>query len=197
MNHNLQKYKKTRIILSVLLVVVLLIGTSFAIFQSFARQTTTNDISSLNCFTVSFEGVNSAINLTNDYPIPDKEGLTRSPYTFKVTNTCNQYLTLSIGVETLSTSEIPASLIKGVIIKNGKTPTSAMLLSSGKVMEAQNGGKAYELLTDSLLANSSKTYDLRLWFDESMTKEQGLVRNIWVKLLLDRRLLCQLWSKQY
>ena len=184
MNHNLQKYKKTRIILSALLVVVLLIGTSFAIFQSFARQTTTNDISSLNCFTVSFEGVNNAINLENDYPIPDDEGLERTPYTFKVTNNCNQYLTLSIGVETLSTSEIPASLIKGVIIKNGEIPTSAMLLSSGKVMEAQNGGKAYELLTDSLSANTSKTYDLRLWFNESMTKEQGASKKYLGKVII-------------
>ena len=184
MNQKLKKYKKTRIMLSVLLVILLLIGTSFAVFQNFARQTTTNDISSLNCFTVSFEGVTSAINLENDYPITDEEGLTRSPYTFKVTNTCNQYLSLSIGVETLSTSEIPSNLIKGVIIRNGKTPTSAMLLSNGKTMEAQNGGKAYELLTDSLSANSSKTYDLRLWFDESMTKEQGASKKYQGKVII-------------
>ena len=173
MNQRLKQYKKIRIILSVLLVVILLIGTSFAIFQNFARQSGTNNLGATNCFSITFEGVNNAINLANDYPIPDSEGLEREPYTFKVTNNCNQYLSLSIGVETLSTSEIPSNLIKGVIIKNGETPTSAMLLSSGKTMEAQNGGTAYELLTDGLGAKASKTYDLRLWFDESMTKEQG------------------------
>ncbi len=40
-------------------------------------------------------------------------------------------------------------------------------------MESQNNGNTYALLTDNLSAKSSKTYDLRLWFDESMTKEQG------------------------
>jgi len=184
MNQRLKQYKKIRIILSVLLVVILLIGTSFAIFQNFARQSGTNNLGATNCFSVTFEGVNNAINLANDYPIPDSEGLERDPYTFKVTNNCNQYLTLSIGVETLSTSEIPSNLIKGVIVNNGGIPTSAMLLSSGKTMEAQNGGTAYELLTDGLGANSSKTYDLRLWFDESMTKEQGASKKYQGKVIV-------------
>ena len=184
MNQRLKQYKKIRIILSVLLVVILLIGTSFAIFQNFARQSGTNNLGATNCFSVTFEGVNSAINLANDYPIPDSEGLERDPYTFKVTNNCNQYLTLSIGVETLSTSEIPSNLIKGVIVSNGGTPTSASILSSGKTMEAQNGGTAYELLTDVLAAKASKTYDLRLWFDESMTKEQGASKKYQGKVIV-------------
>ena len=184
MNQRLKQYKKIRIILSVLLVVILLIGTSFAIFQNFARQSGTNNLGATNCFSVTFVGVNNAINLANDYPIPDSEGLERDPYTFKVTNNCNQYLTLSIGVETLSTSEIPSNLIKGVIVNNGGSPTSASILSSGKTMEAQNGGTAYELLTDGLGAKASKTYDLRLWFDESMTKEQGASKKYQGKVIV-------------
>ncbi len=175
---------KIKVFSSLLIIVLLVIGVSFAIFQNFARQSGTNNLGATNCFSVTFEGVNNAINLANDYPIPDSEGLEREPYTFKVTNNCNQYLTLSIGVETLSTSEIPSNLIKGVIVKNGGTPTNAMLLSSGKTMEAQNGGTAYELLTDNLSANSSKTYDLRLWFDESMTKEQGASKKYQGKVIV-------------
>ena len=175
---------KIKVFSSLLIIVLLVIGVSFAIFQNFARQSGTNNLGATNCFSVTFEGVNNAINLANDYPIPDSEGLEREPYTFKVTNNCNQYLTLSIGVETLSTSEIPSNLIKGVIVNNGGTPTNAMLLSSGKTMEAQNGGTAYELLTDGLDAKASKTYDLRLWFDESMTKEQGASKKYQGKVIV-------------
>ena len=174
MQESISKDKnKLKIFSSLLIIVLLIMGVSLAVFQNFARQSGTNNLGATNCFSVTFEGVNNAINLANDYPIPDDEGLERSPYTFKVTNNCNQYLSLSIGVETLSTSEIPSNLIKGVIVKNGVIPTSASILSSGKTMVAQNGGTAYELLTDGLAAKTSKTYDLRLWFDESMTKEQG------------------------
>ena len=175
---------KIKVFRSLLIIVLLVMGVSFAIFQNFARQSGTNNLGATNCFSVTFEGVNNAINLANDYPIPDSEGLERDPYTFKVTNNCNQYLTLSIGVETLSTSEIPSNLIKGVIVNNGETPTSASILSSGKTMEAQNGGTAYELLTDNLSAKASKTYDLRLWFDESMTKEQGASKKYQGKVIV-------------
>ena len=185
MQESISKDKnKLKIFSSLLIIVLLIMGVSFAIFQNFARQSGTNNLGATNCFSVTFSGVNNAINLANDYPIPDSEGLERSPYTFKVTNNCNQYLTLSIGVETLSTSEIPSNLIKGVIVKNGGIPTSAMLLSSGKTMEAQNGGTAYELLSDGLVAKASKTYDLRLWFDESMTKEQGASKKYQGKVIV-------------
>ncbi len=175
---------KIKVFSSLLIIVLLVMGVSFAIFQNFARQSGTNNLGATNCFSVTFSGVNNAINLANDYPIPDSEGLEREPYTFKVTNNCNQYLSLSIGVETLSTSEIPSNLIKGVIVKNGGTPTSATLLSSGKTMVAQNGGTAYELLTDGLGAKASKTYDLRLWFDEGMTKEQGASKKYQGKVIV-------------
>ena len=175
---------KIKVFSSLLIIVLLVMGVSFAIFQNFARQSGTNNLGATNCFSVTFEGVNNAINLANDYPIPDSEGLERDPYTFKVTNNCNQYLSLSIGVETLSTSEIPSNLIKGVIVNNGEIPTSASILSSGKTMGAQNGGTAYELLTDGLGAKASKTYDLRLWFDESMTKEQGASKKYQGKVIV-------------
>ena len=63
-------------------------------------------------------------------------------------------------------------------------PTSASILSSGKTMEAQNGGTAYELLSDGLGVKASKTYDLRLWFDESMTKEQGASKKYQGKVIV-------------
>ena len=175
---------KIKVFSSLLIIVLLVMGVSFAIFQNFARQSGTNNLGATNCFSVTFEGVNNAINLANDYPIPDSEGLERDPYTFKVTNNCNQYLSLSIGVETLSTSEIPSNLIKGVIVKNGETPANSIILSNGKVMEAQNSGSAYSLLEDTLKANESKTYDLRLWFDESMTKEQGASKKYQGKVIV-------------
>ena len=185
MQESISKDKnKLKIFSSLLIIVLLIMGVSFAIFQNFARQSGTNNLGATNCFSVTFSGVNNAINLANDYPIPDSEGLERNPYIFKVTNNCNQYLTLSIGVETLSTSEIPSNLIKGVIVNNGVIPTSASILSSGKTMEAQNGGTAYELLTDGLGAKASKTYDLRLWFDESMTKEQGASKKYQGKVIV-------------
>src|SRR5574344_1982671 len=102
----MQKKFRNKIILyiSLLLVVLLIIGVSYAYFQKTLGQTTTNTINTLTCFSTSITDATSALNLTGEYPIPDAEGLQKDPYTFSVTNNCNQYLTIEIGLETLTTS---------------------------------------------------------------------------------------------
>ena len=170
----IKKYKKRILVLTILLGVVLLIaGTTYAIFKASASQTTQNDITTLNCFEVEYSDVTDAIALTNDFPISDAEGLERTPYTFKIKNKCTQLLNVQIGVETLSTSQIEPNLIKGIITNKGETPTSAKLLSNGILGTPVNGGTNYILLESSLAAFETKEFDLRLWFTESMTKEQG------------------------
>ena len=152
---------------------MLIAGTTYAIFKTSASQDTQNDITTLNCFEVEYSDVTDAIALTNDFPISDAEGLERTPYTFKIKNKCTQLLNVQIGVETLATSQIQPNLIKGAITNKGETPTSAKLLSSGILGTPVNGGTNYILLESSLVAFETKEFDLRLWFTESMTKEQG------------------------
>ena len=152
---------------------MLIAGTTYAIFKASASQATQNDITTLNCFEIEYSDVTDAIALTNDYPISDAEGLERSPYTFKIKNKCTQLLNVQIGVETLSTSQIQPNLIKGVITIKRETPTSAKLLSAGIPGTPVNGGTNYILLEDTIYGSQEKEYDLRLWFTESMTKEQG------------------------
>ena len=152
---------------------MLIAGTTYAIFKASASQATQNDITTLNCFEVEYSDVTDAIALTNDFPISDAEGLKRTPYTFKIKNKCSQLLNVQIGVETLTTSQIQPTLIKGVITSKGETPISAKLLSAGIPGTPVNGGTNYILLEDTIYGSQEKEYDLRLWFTESMTKEQG------------------------
>lgn len=109
--------KKLSIYVTLLIVVICLFGISFALFKFNASQATQNDITTLNCFEVEYSDVTDTISITNDYPISDAEGLKRTPYTFKIKNKCSQLLSVQIGVETLSTSQIEPTLIKGVITK--------------------------------------------------------------------------------
>ena len=165
--------KKLSIYVTLLIVVICLFGISFALFKFNASQATQNDITTLNCFEVEYSDVTDAITIANDFPISDADGLERTPYTFKIKNKCTQLLNVQIGVETLTTSQIEPNLIKGVITKKGETPTSAKLLSAGVPGTPVNGGTNYILLEDTIYGSQEKEYDLRLWFTESMTKEQG------------------------
>ena len=55
---------KIKVFSSLLIIVLLVMGVSFAIFQNFARQSGTNNLGATNCFSVTFTGVNKAINLS-------------------------------------------------------------------------------------------------------------------------------------
>ena len=47
---------KIKVFSSLLIIVLLVMGVSFAIFQNFARQSGTNNLGATNCFSVTFEG---------------------------------------------------------------------------------------------------------------------------------------------
>ena len=163
--------RKLSIYTSLLLIVVLLIGVSYALFQIFARQSGQNNISTIDCLSITYEDVSDAINLVNEFPISDKEGYQKTPYTFRVTNTCTQYVGLEIGVETLTTSTISYQYIKASINRaDEELPNGAKTLSSGTVGEAMNGGTNYIIKKDGLAANESANFELRLWIDYDTTE---------------------------
>ena len=53
----------------------------------------------------NFQDANS-ISLSNAYPIPDEEGISLTPYTFTITNTCETYASFQINLEILNTSTL-------------------------------------------------------------------------------------------
>ena len=173
MNDTEKNQRKLSIYTSLLLIVVLLVGVSYALFQIFARQSGQNNISTIDCLSVTYEDVSDAISLVNEFPITDNEGYQKSPYTFKVTNNCSEYVGLEVGVETLTTSTVKPQYIKGSINRVGIDPTTAMILSTGKVGEAMNGGTNYIIKRDGLAANESVNYELRLWIDYDTTEAQA------------------------
>ncbi len=172
MNDTEKNQRKLSIYTSLLLIVVLLIGVSYALFQIFARQSGQNNISTIDCLSITYEDVSDAINLVNEFPITDAEGLQKTPYTFKVTNNCSEYVGLEIGVETLTSSTVSPQYIKGSVNKVGIAPM-AKILSTGKVGEAMNGGTNYIIKKDGLNANESVSYELRLWIDYDTTEAQA------------------------
>lgn len=173
MNNNQKRIRKLSIINSILIISLSFIMVTYAAFRSYASQQTTDTLTGTTCLTTTITDESAVINVANAYPISDSEGLKSTPYTFKVSNNCDHYMTLNIGVETLTSSTIPSNLIKASINKVGKTTASAKLLTSGTVAEAQNGGTAYLLYSTNLAPNSDDSYELRVWFTESMTTDQG------------------------
>ena len=90
---------KRKIYISLLVSVICIISVSYAFFVLYLRQTDNNSVTALSCFTSTLTEENSAINLTNEFPIKDEDGIKKTPFTFKITNNCNNYVKAYITID--------------------------------------------------------------------------------------------------
>jgi len=155
----MKKKKKYVIGISVIAVFLVVIGISYAYWSLTLSQTDKNNLAT-SCFNIEFSGVND-INLQNAYPITDSEGETLTPYTFTITNKCNNYASYQVNLEVLNTTTLNTNYIKTKF-----NNTISLLKDYEEVTKTlDNATTSYKLLTGNLDKNESVTYDLRLWMD--------------------------------
>ncbi len=167
--------KKRIIIMSGIIVFMLVayIGFSYALFTKSKEQEGINQITTYNCLNISING-EEELNLTNAYPIKDEEGVLQTPYTFTITNNCNHYVGVDIGVEYLEESTISPSIIKATLNKpsEGIMP---QILSSYNLVQATDSETGlptetakYIMVHEGLPAGDSQTFEYRMWLDYSV-----------------------------
>ncbi len=163
-------YKNQKIIIPLFLIFALLIivGSSYALWQITLQQTGSNIITT-GCFKIEFIDKNP-INLGNGvHPITDEEGKTLTPYEFTLTNVCTSEATYFINLETVSDGEkilnekyVKASLMEGEKEIFLNTLKDTYINTEKVLVEAS---QAFKLAKGRLQENESKTYYLRLWLD--------------------------------
>ena len=173
----LEKEKnKRKIYISLLVSVICIIGVSYAFFTMYLRQADNNSMTALSCFTSTLTEENSALNLENEFPISDENGMKKTPFTFKVTNNCDNYVKVYIIIDALNEGEsnyILSKYIKGNVSHKDTTDGTSKLIGTQETKTLDNNHKGYILLSDGIKAKGSKEYDLRLWIDYDTTKEQA------------------------
>ncbi len=103
--------KKTILIILGILLVLAIIGTSYAWWTTSAFQTGENAIIS-NCLKLHIVDETHAIHLKNAFPISDEEGERLEPYTFTVENECDIPADYSIALEMLNATELNSNYLK-------------------------------------------------------------------------------------
>ena len=177
----MDKKKKKLIIAIVLVVLVSIIGVSYALWVLNLAQTGENAIAS-SCFNVTFADKDN-ISLQKAYPILDEEGKKLTPYEFTITNTCDSYASFNVNLEVLNTTTLTNNdAVKAMISsKTGDTETeiTTSLLSSYQTITKtlDNAKTSFNLTTGYLNAKESKTYTLRLWLDENVDMNTEGVQN--------------------
>ncbi len=168
--------KRLKIYYSLLISVICFIGVSFAFFTLYLRQGDNNAVTALSCFTTTLTEENSALNLTNEFPISDENGMKKTPFTFKLTNTCDKYVKAYITLDPLKEGEanyILSKYIKANVSSKGTTNSGSLIVGDQATKELENKDNGYILKEVVLSPKESKEYDLRIWIDYDTTKEQA------------------------
>ena len=167
---------KRKIYISLLVTVICIISVSYAFFVLYLRQTDNNTVTALSCFTSTLTEENSAINLTNEFPIKDEDGMKKTPFTFKITNNCNNYVKAYITMDSLkegTANYILSKYMKANVSTKGSTDGTSLIIGTQNTKVLDNKHNGYIIKEVGLNSKESKEFDLRLWIDYDTTKEQA------------------------
>ena len=178
------------ILTGLLLVTVLLAGVSYAVFNSYASQNSTNTLAA-TCIELEFSGEDS-VNLTNAYPISDSEGLKTTPYKFKIKNKCKNYLEYMVIASVINvTNPLDSKYVK--VNLSGDNEMNSVALSSLKSIQTPASLSGYSIKenyvlkeNDGILKDEERNFEFRMWLDgeneETWTSEQVENKNYQVKI---------------
>lgn len=184
------KYNIPLLIITILLVVSVITGTSYSLWMVEKAQTNQNVIES-GCFSISVVE-NSNFSLTNAYPISDASGLKNTPYSVTVQNTCSIKSELNMWLNVLSSSTMVTDVVKIAYsgdLSNVDNPVLLNSLTDIKSTVAPSDttySYIYELLTDTLEPDATKTYNLYMWMDINATNE-NMGKSLNVKVVINNK----------
>ncbi|MBR1817505.1 MAG: hypothetical protein IJ772_01525, partial [Bacilli bacterium] len=125
--------KKKMMILGVLAMILVLAGGTYA-YWIITKQQSENNIVNSSCFKLTFTET-EAINMPKAYPLTDLEGLSTTPYTFTITNTCTATFDYQVNLESLEGTTLGEDYAK--VSLNAETP---VLLSGYKPAQTTIAG---------------------------------------------------------
>ncbi len=170
---------KSKVIIPlILLTLVLVIGTSFALWQITLKQTDENRLT-IGCFAISFSDKN-AIDIGNAYPLTEAEGKELIPYEFTIDNTCEKEASYQINLEILQTTTLEKYEHIRVLLEESSETNSSSLLSEYETTQKtlEEASSSYKLSTGTIESKQQKTYYLRIWLDENTPASNEIMNRI-------------------
>ena len=166
-----RKHKVVIITISILFVLGICIGLSYAYYMARGTQENSNAITG-ECFKLSFTD-NNDITISKGIPMSDSAASSLVPYEFKVKNICNINANFDINLETLNTSTMDIAAIKYKLDDLDPNNLANTEENDSSEFVNDNAKSSNKIHTDSLLSGEEKTFYLRLWIDKNSTIEQA------------------------
>ena len=171
------KYKIMLAIITVGIGICLMTYQSYALWV--ANHVGGENIVNVGCFSVEFQEQSNPISLNNTYPVNDEKGLTTTPYTFTIRNTCTIDAAYDVTLNTITTNTMQKEWIKYAIHKSTETkPTTGTNLGTNnnyntatEELKITNLDESIIIASGELKQDESVTYNFYLWMDETTGNE--------------------------
>ena len=169
--------KKIVIVSALIMIVVILLGLTYAVWSRNFEQTGTN-INTYDCFNITYSETNSGVSQLNSYPQSDSDGLTNEPYEVTITNTCETPASYSVVLHKLEGSTLDNSHVK-VAVDNIE------LLSAADEVTSTIGTEGRTIYEGIVLGKSSKTIQVRSWMEENTSESDGANKTFNYKITIE------------
>ena len=158
--------KKIIIISLAVVVLVLIIGLTLAVWSTNLTQEDENTLSA-KCFNITFTGGEEAIEL-GSYPQTNEEGLINKAYKVTIDNTCEMPISYNVILNVLTASDLDASYVNVAVDSN------IINLSAAPTLTATTGvKKSYKIFSGFLPWKGKRTIKVRAWLDENAPQQQA------------------------
>ncbi len=172
---------KVLIIVGSLLILAIIIGTSYAFWKTTKNQESSNVITS-DCLDLDIVDVSPTINLDKAIPITDEEASNLTPYEFKIVNKCNTEINYIANLEVMGIENQLSSQYVAVSFNGGTKEMLSEMDSTDPTYKGDDytATESYFLTSGKLLAKEEVTYNLKLWMNQDVTVDDDVMNKRFV-----------------
>ena len=170
----MSKKDKIKYFAIISLLILLIIGTTYALLRLIRKQDTVNLVES-DCFDVAMANQENAINLEKAFPLTDEQGRNLTPFTFTLTNNCDVTARYTVNLEVLSGSTLNTNYV-ATLVNNGTIKTLGTLPKVDTTINDSLESRTIE--TGILPANASLDFSVSIWVDEDVTLNDDAMNKV-------------------
>ena len=173
--------RKVVLISATVMVVVLTLGFTLALWSRNFTQTGTNTIET-DCFDIQYSETD-ATSLVNAYPQTDEDGLKNVPYTVTIENTCDTIAAYTVLLNEISTNTLAEANVKVAVNDNYKMLNAYDAATPSS--EVENASSARKLLSAMLPGNTTRTISVKSWMNANTTELEGENKTFAYRITVD------------
>ena len=174
MNGMIKRNKKLGLLITILTLLLMMIGVSYAYWQFLKIDDKTNTATS-GCFEMELINQANEINLTNTYPITDEEGLKLKPFSFTIHNKCTIFAHYYVTLEALEGTTLDSKWVATKVNSDAITTLDKYKTTTTKL----NGSVNSHILAEGYLgADDSVDYSVSFWMDEDATINDDVMNKV-------------------